>query len=128
MNLSKETSELIVQTAKAYLGREFDLATFNCVHFVREVYQQVGIVLPLLARYDIPPSEFHLSEEEFALMPVGHCVFFKRKNTRLNRHWTHVAIVFSADDLIHCTRNIGRGVVVTSKEAFLEIYQLSRVV
>jgi cell wall-associated NlpC family hydrolase len=125
MNLSKEISDHVIRIALNYVGRDFDFAAFNCVHFVREVYAQAGIVLPPLVRYDFPPREFHLSEEEFLLMPVGRCVFFKRKNSRLDRQWTHVAIIVSEDALIHCTRNIGEGVTLTSKSDFLDVYSLT---
>lgn len=125
MNLSKEISNQVIRIALSYVGREFDFATFNCVHFVRKVYSQVGICLPPLARHDFPPREFHLSEEEFLLMPVGYCAFFKKKNTRLYRPWTHVAIIVSKNTLIHCTRNIGNGVMLTPVSRFLDIYSLT---
>ncbi len=125
MVLSNKISDLIVNISHEYLGRKFNLNSFNCVHFVREVYAKVGIILPLLNRYGIPPREFHLLEEEFAHMPIGHSVFFKRRTGHSTRSWTHMAIVFSEDTLVHCTRNLGEGVVLTPKSVFMETYILS---
>jgi len=125
MFLSKDLSELIVTISFRYLGRPFDWDTFNCVHFVRKVYGEVGISLPLLVRGNLPPPDFHLSMYEFALMPIGHSVFFKRRASKLERYWTHVAIVVGPDKLIHCTRNLGSGVIISSKSEFMEIYDLA---
>jgi len=125
MFLSKDVSGRIVSVSYRYLGRPFDYETFNCVHFVRVVYFEVGINLPLLIRNGLPPIEFHLSNEEFALMPIGHIVFLKRKKGKLERFWTHVAIIAESKTLIHCTRNIGKGVVLTSLSDFMEVYDLT---
>jgi hypothetical protein len=124
MILSKSLSGLIVATALEYLGREFNYRSFGCVHFVREVYFRVGIILPILDRYDFPPDDFHLSLEGFHNMPAGHSVFFRRKLTTSVRLWTHVAIILSSGDLIHCTRHLGNGVVITTRNEFLDIYEL----
>jgi len=43
MILSKQLSDSITAVSCRYLGRSFDLDTFNCVHFVRSVYSDVGI-------------------------------------------------------------------------------------
>jgi|GEM_PF-1966257 len=125
MYLSKNQSDQIIDVAYSYLGKPFDFEKFNCVHFVREVYFKVGINLPLLVRKYLPPADFHLSSVEFALMPVGHTVFFKRKESKLDRSWTHVGIIVGPDKLIHCTRNLGDGVVVTEKSQLMEVYSLS---
>ena len=126
MDLSKTLSELIVSRAQEYSGRPFDWDTFNCVHFVRSVYADVGITFPILKRYELPPEEFHLSSEKFAEMPLGHSVFFKRKDKMTKRYWSHVALVVAPDALMHCTRHLGSGVVLTPKSIFLEVYELSR--
>lgn len=124
MIINNTLAKDIVTTSRYYLGREFCWNTFNCVHFVREVYSKVEIEFPLLIRDKIPPSNFHLSVEEFEKMPIGHSVFFKRKMSLINRTWTHVAIIVGTDQLIHCTRNLGNGVVITTKSEFLEVYDL----
>lgn len=126
MFLDKTLADQIVMNSMTHIGRHFDLSNFNCVHFVREVYGSVGIEFPILRRDIIPPREFHLSEYEFCAMPVGQSVFFKRRESSLVRPWTHVAIIISSTDLIHCTRNLGDGVVITSRDIFLEKYCLAK--
>lgn len=126
MIIDQNLSLCIIHSSYSYLGREFDWEEFNCVHFVRRVYLSVGIVFPKLIRSKMPPKEFHLTDEEFDEMPIGHSVFFRRKMSRLvNRPWTHVAIIVGKNELIHCTRNLGNGVVITSKPEFLDTYELS---
>ena len=126
MIIPKTLANDIITTSYNYLGREFCWSTFNCVHFVIEVYSKVGIDFPLLIRNEIPPLDFHLDVEEFEKMPIGHSVFFKRKMSWVRyRSWTHVAIIVEKDKLIHCTRNLGTGVVITTKSEFLEAYDLA---
>jgi cell wall-associated NlpC family hydrolase len=125
MIITESVSDLIVTVAFRYLDCPFDYEKFNCVHYVREVYSLAGIKLPLLDRAGFPPNDFHLSEEEFALMPRGHSVFFRRKASIAHRVWTHVAIIVSKDELIHCSRSFGKKVATTSKAEFMEIYNLA---
>jgi len=126
MLLTNDQAEGIVVIAHGYISRKFCFETFNCVHFVREVYSKAGIDFPRLAKDLPPPADFHLSSEKFAEMPIGHSAFFKRRGSKLvNRLWTHVAIVFGENELIHCTRNLGDGVVITPRPIFLEMYVLS---
>jgi len=123
--LSKIISNRILEIATEYLGRDFDYEKFNCVHYVREVYFRVGIVLPILVRGEYPPPDFHLSHEEFSLMPLGHSVFFKRKTSMSDRYWTHVGIIFSTSEIIHCSWIFGDKVVITSLPEFFEVYDLA---
>jgi cell wall-associated NlpC family hydrolase len=125
MIITEDSSAKIIQVATKYLGRPFDYEKFNCVHFVREVYSNVGIDLPLIPRAGYPLQQFNLSVSEFELMPIGHSVFFKRKASLSNRVWTHVAIVASNSELIHCSRHFGGKVVVTPKIDFLQVYSLA---
>lgn len=125
MILSKDQSSCIVEIAYSYLGYPFDWKTFNCMHFVRKVYREVGIELPLIYKKIPLPFEFQLSESEFCLMPIGHIVFFKRRGSEADRLWTHVAIIANLTELIHCTRHLGNGVVVTSRDRFLNVYDLA---
>jgi len=125
MFLTQDVSTKIVNVSMGYLGHTFIWETFNCVHFVRKVYQESGISFPTLIKMRLPPADFHLSKEEFAEMPIGHSVFFKRRESQSVRYWTHVAIIIGKDSLIHCTRNLGIGVVVSSKAEFQEVYSLS---
>lgn len=129
MDLTKNLSSRVVSVACSHIGREFCYESYNCVHFVRDVYAEVGIVLPLLKRYWPPPKEFHLNSIEFERMPLGHSVFFKRKKSKfVERSWTHVAIIIGESELIHCTRNMGMGVVITSRATFLGAYDLAKYV
>src|ERR1035437_2304024 len=124
MVLSTSMSNRIVSVALKYVGRSFDYEKFNCVHFVRVVYSNAGIELPLIRRDDYPPTDFHLSADKFDSMPIGHSVFLKRKTSLSTRPWTHIAIIISSYELIHCSRHCGKGVVITSKIVFMETYAL----
>ncbi|MBX4210840.1 C40 family peptidase [Candidatus Parcubacteria bacterium] len=125
MILTEILSQEIVTAARSYLGKPFDWDTFNCVHFIRMVYRDVGIVFPVLKRYDYPPAEFHLSAEAFSKMPIGHSVFFKRKAKSTARFWSHVAIIIGEDTLIHNTRHLGQGVSITEVSSLLYVYDLA---
>jgi cell wall-associated NlpC family hydrolase len=122
--LSAAVSLRIITCARTYLGKPFDYERFNCVHFVRSVYRDAGIEIPLLPRDGFLPDEFNLTRDEFADMPLGHTAFFKRKATTSARSWSHMAIIVSSTELIHCTRHVGRGVVITPVAEFIEIYNL----
>jgi hypothetical protein len=125
MILTTSIADHIVKVARTYIGRPFDYEKFNCVHFVREVYAAVGIELPLLMRELLPPREFHLSREELSGMPIGHSVFLKRKTSRSGRSWTHVAIIVSFVEVIHCSRRFGGAVTVTAVPQLFEVYELA---
>lgn len=125
MVLSKTVSDLIVTTAYQYLGHPYDLKTFDCVRFVVSVYRDVGIEIPRFGSRGLPPSDFHLSAEEFQKKPRGHTVFFKRKANTSDRLWTHMVIIVSPDELIHCSSRFGQKVVVTPWADLLELYSLS---
>jgi hypothetical protein len=125
MILSISMSDRIITNAYHCIEESFDYEKFNCVHFVREVYFSVGIELPLLDRTGFPPEDFHLSKEEFALMPKGHSVFFRRKASISDRIWTHIALIASSDEIIHCSRSFGKKVSVTSVAEFMKIYDLA---
>ena len=125
MVLSPILSERIILAAYQYLDHSFDYETFNCIHFVIKVYRDAGIELPLLVRGDYPPPDFHLAPDKFAVMPIGHSVFLKRKANLFDRVWTHAAIIVSSDSLIHCSRHFGHKVAVTEKSELLNIYDLA---
>lgn len=125
MVLSKTVSDLIVASAYQYLDHPYDLRTFDCVRFVVSVYRNVSIEIPRFGSAGFPPSDFHLSAEEFAEKPRGHTVFFKRKANTSARLWTHMVIIVSPEELIHCSSRFGEKVVVTPWSDFLELYSLS---
>jgi hypothetical protein len=125
MNITKEKSQHIIRTAEKYLEKPFDYWVYNCVHFIIDVYENNGIILPNIERYGYPPIGYHVIGEQFNSMPIGQSVFFKRKANTSNRIWTHVAIIYSNNELIHCSRHFGNKVVTTPKDQFLDIYALA---
>jgi hypothetical protein len=122
---SANISNRVVTFASNYIGRAYNWYTFNCIHFVESVYREVGITIPRLDHKGFPPKDLHLSVEEFAMMPIGHTVFFKRKANLSGQFWTHLAIIFSSTELIHCSWYFGGKVTVTKKINFMEIYDLT---
>jgi cell wall-associated NlpC family hydrolase len=127
MVVSPSLSKIIVNIAVSHVGRPYEHQVFDCVSFFLEVYSAAGIKLPssvVLNGHINPPDEFNLSSDEFVKMPLGHSVFFKRKISTSDRIWTHIAIIMSHDELIHCSGYFGRRVVVTPKDQFMEIYSL----
>ncbi len=125
MILTARLAEAVVTTSKRHLGREFVYEKFNCVHFIRSVYEEVGIALPLLDRFGYPPSSFHLSDTELVTMPLGHSLFLKRRLSQVRRFWTHVALIVSAGEVIHCSRHFGKMVTITPIDKLWEIYALA---
>jgi hypothetical protein len=125
VKLDKIMSDRIVSVAVNHIGRPFDRNDFCCVHFVADVYDSVGIEIPKLDRMGFPPSRLHLSEDEFKEMPIGHSAFFRRKASLSKRHWTHVALVYSDTELIHCSLHIDGCVTITPKDEFLDVYALT---
>jgi cell wall-associated NlpC family hydrolase len=125
MVISTSMSGHIVTAACSYLAQPYSRGRLDCVHFVITVYHDVGIEIPRFGGVGYPPDDFHLSAHEFYLMPIGHSVFFKRKASLSNRIWTHMAIIVSSDELIHCSRHFGDRVVITQKAEFVETYALA---
>ena len=125
MILPTDIPDRIVAAAYSYLGKPYDFKTFDCVHFVISVYRDAGIAIPVFGAKGFPPIDFHLSAAEFAKMPLGHIVFFKRKLNTTGRVWTHAAIIVSPCELIHCSKHFGGVVTVTEKSEFVEIYALA---
>ncbi len=125
MLFSTDISQRIATVAYQYLGRPYDFKTFDCVHFVIDVYRDVGITIPVFGGKGFPPRDFHLSVDEFTRMPLGRIAFFKRKLNTNGRIWTHAAIIVSPYELIHCSKHFGGVVTVTEKTEFMEIYALA---
>lgn len=125
MIIDQEMSNRIVAEATKFVGKPYDWRTFDCIHFIIAVYRSVGIEIPRFGSSGFPPRQFHLTKEEFEQMPIGHSVFFKRKAKVTDRVWSHAAIIFSQNELIHCSRHFGPGVTVTAKSDFLQLYDLA---
>ena len=124
MNISSNCSKEIIQSAEKYFGQPYVRATFNCAHFVANTYSDVGIIMPKFHARMYPPHEFNLTQEEFERMPVGHSMFMKRKTSVSDRIWTHVAIVYSSNEIIHCSHHFGDKVSITLKSEFIRVYGL----
>ncbi len=122
MILSENVSHCIVTTAHQYIDRAYDYKTFDCVHFIVNVYHDVGIMIPRFGSVGHPPPDLNLSSDAFEEMPVGQTVFFKRKLSTSSRIWTHMAIIASSNELIHCSQHFGGKVTLTPKHEFMEIY------
>jgi len=122
MILSADVSRHIVATAHTYIGKPYDFKMFDCVHFIMSVYREVGIEIPRFGGSGFPPPDLNLSALEFEQMPLGQTVFFKRRTSPSSRIWTHMAIIASPSELIHCSRHFGNKVTITAKPEFMEIY------
>jgi cell wall-associated NlpC family hydrolase len=122
VTLSPEVSNTITKIAHQYIGRPYDYKTFDCIHFIVNVYRDAGIIIPRFGGSGFPPEDLNLSTDEFEKMPLGQTVFFKRKESMSSRVWTHAAIIVSPHELIHCTRHFGGRVAVTPKHEFVRIY------
>lgn len=122
MQLTPDLSSRIITTALTYLNHPYDFINFDCVRFIIRVYKEVGITIPIFGGAGFPPAEFHLSEEEFAQKPIGHSVFFRRKANTTDRIWTHMVLILSPDELIHCSSRFGGKVVITPWKDLFELY------
>lgn len=58
-------------------------------------------------------------------MPVGHTVFLRRKLSEKPKVWTHVVIVYSPTEVIHCSRHFGRQVTITPIGEILATYAVA---
>ena len=125
MILSGIMSRRVIRAAYAYSGTRYDYKTFDCVHFILRTYEDAGLPIPWFGPIGYPPPNLHLSAEEFERMPLGSTVFLKRKASTSARIWTHMAIIVSDHELIHCSRHFGGHVTVTPKNEFMGIYALA---
>lgn len=119
---TEETGRRIVEIAHTYLGQPFDIKDFDCVYFIKAVYQKVGIEIPRFWAKDYPPQDFNLTPEELLQMPLGSTLFLKRKATTVVRPWTHMVLIASPTHFIHNSRFFGHKVVLTPKDVVLEYY------
>ncbi len=115
--LSQDKQRDIVTEALRHLGREYDRVHFNCLTFVRLVYENVGLKLPPL-RLNILPSQL-------TNPPVGFMLYLKHKTASKDRRFTHVAIVLDNCTCIHCSKFFGNAVVITEYEKLFEMYDLA---
>ena len=121
MNLSQEQRESIIKISIGYLRREREVG-FSCVDFVRLVYRQIGIDIPLLMPKLPPPSEINIKREDLGFLPLGEIIFLRDRSDGRPRPWTHVGIVYSPFEIIHCSLFFGGCVVITPIQLIWERY------
>lgn len=113
MQLTSDQVSKITKSALSYLDRPY-FKDWRCVDFVRAVYQNAGINIPLLMDY-APPPEFNISSEQLNEPPTGYLMFLRDRNDpRKSRVWTHVVIVLTPATCIHCSIFYGNKVVISS--------------
>jgi cell wall-associated NlpC family hydrolase len=124
MNLTREQVEIIISEAISNLGKPYS-KDFDCVRFVRLVYEKAGIKIPLLKSH-LPPNEWNISREQICDPPVGRLIFLKDPyDPRKNRSWTHVVIILTKQSCIHCSLFFGRRVVISTIGEILERYNFA---
>jgi len=122
MNISKKQAERVVHVANSYVNTPYS-NNFRCVDFVRRVYTEVGIVIPLLKNQP-PPIELNIKIEELDNPPVGHLMFLRdRSDPRKYRIWTHVVIISENNTCIHCSIFYGNKVTVTKLPDIFQRYE-----
>ena len=122
MILTPDLRQSIIATARSYIGTPKSPA-FNCVDFVRKVLATNGIVLPLINPYTQPPIEWGIKDLSLCNDAFGEIIFLKRILSQSDRPWTHVALVVSQSECIHCSSYFGRQVSKTSFEDLFTVYR-----
>lgn len=123
MKLSKKQIRIILREAEKLLGKNRK-PDFTCVDFVREVYLKADIKLPLINPDKIPALFPNLSQSEIDGDALGKILFLKKKTTDKARVWTHVGIIFSENELVHCSKMFGNQVCTTPIQEVLEHYEI----
>lgn len=124
MKLSQEIRNVVVSSSFRHIGRE-KTDEFSCMHFVIEVYEKIGVTVPIIPRYDFPPNDFNITKEDLSIWEYGYPIFFRRyKYSGEKRIWTHTGITLPEGKIIHLSSHLGgRKVSINSKEEIFEIYQ-----
>ncbi len=115
--LSQQVQCGIKNEAIRYIGRKYDRVHFNCLTFVRLVYQKVGFTLP--------PLQLNVTLSQLKNPPVGFVLYLKRKNTEGTGRFTHVAILMDDMMCIHCSYFFGGSVVKSKIDELLDFYDLA---
>ena len=124
MQLTTVQCEQVVEIALTYLNQPYRKG-FRCVEFVREVYCQIGIHLPILQSW-APPQGFNIFKEQLIDPPAGHVMFLRdRDDPRKERSWTHVVILISKLNCIHCSLFSGEKVVISTLEEIYKRYDFA---
>ncbi len=107
----------VVATALQYLGRAYT-KSFTCIDFLREVYLAHGWSVP-------PPTLNVCIDQLFDNPPVGYALYLRLKTSGHTEGWTHVAIIVSAEECIHCSYFFGKRVVLTPTADLLALYDVA---
>lgn len=121
MNLLQSQRELVVKIAQGYLGKK-RRNDFKCIDFVRMVYRGIDIVVPQISPSLFPPKEFNIAKEDLDKPPLGGVIFLRDRGDRRLRTWTHVGIIYSPTEIIHCSLYFGGCVVITPIQSVWERY------
>lgn len=106
----------IITTARRYLGSPYQ-DDFTCLDFVRTVYAKHG--------FTVPPIELNLQAKDLENPPIGFVLYLRRRGYSGDRRWTHVTIVVSATECIHCSHYFGDKVVITPLKDVLSFYDIA---
>ena len=121
MKLTQEQVEIIISESISHIGRPYS-NDFDCVKFIRIVYEKAGIEIPLLKSH-LPPKELNISKEQITNPPVGHLMFLKDPcDPRKHRSWTHIVIILTKQSCVHCSLFFGRKVVISTFREIFERY------
>ena len=106
----------IIASARRYLGRPYQ-EDFTCLDFVRAVYAEHGL--------SVPPASLNLDAADLADPPIGFVLYLRRKAYIGTRTWTHMVLIASATECIHCSRFFGGKVVLTPLRHIRAIYEVT---
>lgn len=123
MNLTLKQQTQVVKTALTYLGTPYE-KNFTCADFVRAVYREIEIEIPILSTAPVP-QWMNITRDELEGLPVGHLMFLRHKKNQGPRSWTHVVITLPERKCIHCSYFFGGKVVISSLVEIFEVYDFA---
>ena len=74
MKLSKEIRDTVSLLSLRYHGIKHSTA-FTCIMFIREVYKEIGVDVPIIGQYIPPPMGFNITKEDLCTLECGYIVF-----------------------------------------------------
>ncbi len=120
MELTDKQAQVILLESEKLINKKRE-PDFTCVDFVRQVYKKARIEIPLIGP-NKTPEKFNINESQLQNPPLGRLVFMKKKVTSKSRYWTHVGIIFTRTQLIHCSNMFGKKVCITELEEIWKHY------
>ena len=112
--------EIVLQIKKEalnYLGNKYDHTHFNCMTFVRSVYEKVGLKLP--------PLYLNVTYSSLNNNAEGFIIYLKRKGLNNTKRFTHAGIILDRLTCIHCSYYSGGMVVLTGMKELLKDYDIA---